>query len=72
MQLHGPIQDARITDAGILAFSQLGQKGVLNIRAFTQARCELLREIWAQVPVIWQEGQIVRQAPPTNHPCRLR
>ncbi len=72
MRLHGPIHEARITDKGILAFSLLGQTGMLNIQAFTQDRCELLQEIWTKVPVIWQEGQIVRQSAPTNHPCSLR
>jgi hypothetical protein len=36
---------------------------------FQQGWCDLIKTIWAQVPMEWHAGQAVRQLAPVDHPC---
>jgi hypothetical protein len=33
-----------------------------------QSYCQMLREVWREVPVVW-EGSPVPRPPPRDHPC---
>lgn len=43
-----------------------------DLGVFVQDRCDLLRETWALVPVVWERGRAVSRPPPRSHECRRR
>lgn len=67
-QLHGAI--ARLaSDGGIVsAASELGQE-LPPIDVLARDYCALMRQIWAEVPVVWREGLPTVVAPPRGHRC---
>ena len=55
--------------ATVHAASELGDHRALDLAAFERPRCELLRDVWEAVPVVW-EGGSAKQAPkPLGHAC---
>lgn len=68
-RLHGPIAHLRLTDRLLVAASELGDHRVFDVSAFSMPYCELLRQVWKDVPVLWEGGGPVRAAPPADHPC---
>jgi len=70
MQLHGRMVALEVTRSHLVLLSDLGDHRAIDLTPFRQSRCDLLREVWRQVPVVWRHGRAVRQAPPADHPCR--
>lgn len=68
--LHGAIVHLRVADKRLFAASELGGSVVWDLDTFYADRCSLLREVWAQVPVVWQQGRAVELGPPAKHVCR--
>jgi len=71
-RLHGSVVHVRLSGDKLYAASELGGSVVWDLSPFYLERCALLREVWAQVPVVWQRGQAVDRQPPAKHPCRSR
>jgi len=70
-RLHGPIVHLLLGSDRLLAASELGGSLRWDLGVFAQSQCQLLREVWREVPVEWEEGQAVLRPPPTNHPCAV-
>ena len=66
--LHGAARRALVLDGRLVAMSELGDVWT-DDRLFRTERCELLREIWDAVPVVWERGLPLERPPPTDHPC---
>jgi len=47
----------------------LGDAEALDLAAFHADYCDLLHEVWDDVPVIWENGHAVAAEPPANHAC---
>ncbi|HZO11658.1 MAG TPA: hypothetical protein VFB62_00315, partial [Polyangiaceae bacterium] len=69
-RLHGQVVHMLIADQRLYAATDLGRHLVWDLSAFYRERCELLREVWERVPVVWEYGEPVRREPPADHPCR--
>jgi hypothetical protein len=70
--VHGPVRHL-LFDANIVrAVSELGDRMELDLSVYTRPYCDLLREVWKEVPVVWENGQAVRREPPKDHPCAAR
>jgi WD40 repeat protein/serine/threonine protein kinase len=67
--LHGPIAALEVAGSTAVAASELGDILTLDLGTLPLAACDLLREVWARVPVVWESGQPVVRAPPRDHPC---
>jgi WD40 repeat protein len=68
-RLHGPVAHL-VMDAGRMrAVSLLGRKLSWDLRVLDQQRCELLRDIWNQVPMGWEDGRAVERTAPSGHAC---
>jgi WD40 repeat protein/serine/threonine protein kinase len=66
--LHGPIV-ALSSDGGVFeATSEVGQR-LAPIDVLSRDYCALLRQLWAEVPVVWRDGLPVVLAPPGGHRC---
>ena len=68
-RLHGPIQDMAISGDYLLALSALGDVLKWDLKALKSPACEVLKDIWSSVPVVWSHGQPETVPPPTNHVC---
>jgi WD40 repeat protein len=70
--LHGPLAHLELAGTTAIAASELGDHLRLELSALTAPACDLLREVWQRVPVIWEGGQPIVRAPPRDHPCAPR
>jgi len=68
-RLHGPVVHLLFEAGGLYASSELGQSLRWDLAVLLRERCDLLREIWSQVPVIWAKGRALSRPVPVAHPC---
>ncbi|MFH0901243.1 MAG: hypothetical protein V2A73_11505, partial [Pseudomonadota bacterium] len=68
------IERERERDAAgkLYAVTELGDYFVWDLDAFYQEYCELLGNVWSQVPVVWQAGLPVVSLPPAWHKCAAK
>ncbi len=69
-RLHGRVVHLVLDDHWLHAASDLGDHISWDLDAFYTGYCELVREVWSRVPVVWREGAAAVAAPPEEHPCR--
>ena len=69
-RLHGGIQHLLQHQRRLLVASDLGQSLIWELDPFHRERCELLRRVWDQVPVVWEGGRALARGIPEHHPCR--
>ncbi len=70
-RLHGRVVHLSLSGQRLVAATDLGQFLRWDLASFYQDDCELIREVWAQVPIVWQGGRAVLREPAPDHPCRL-
>jgi hypothetical protein len=68
-RLHGPIRFLELRGRTLHAVSELGDHEAIDVGYYVESYCAVLREIWNEVPVIWDEGQVRLRPPPRAHPC---
>jgi WD40 repeat protein len=68
-QLHGPVRLLLLSGARLWAGTELGMVRSLDLGVLGRDYCDVLREVWAEVPVVWQGGVAVMRVPPADHPC---
>ncbi len=68
-RLHGAAIHLGLVGGRLYAATERGDHLVIKLDAFNLGYCELLREVWARVPVLW-EGGLPKLAPlPRKHRC---
>ena len=70
MKLHGPITTLAMRGRRLVAVSELGQTLNEDFGVFHEDSCSVLRSIWEQVPVAWDNGRLKVSEPPEAHRCR--
>ncbi len=40
--------------------------------ALSDDYCDLLRDVWRRVPIVWESPRAVLRPPPEQHPCQAR
>jgi hypothetical protein len=68
--LSGPVEHLLVSGNELYAASELGSYVSLDLGAYSEAYCDLLRDIWEAVPVLLERGTPVLREPPADHPCR--
>jgi len=53
----------------LYAASDLGRQLVWDLSAFHKDYCALMRQLWDEVPVVWQSGQTLERPAPAGHRC---
>ena len=71
-RLHGAMQHLLLDRDRLHAATDMGRQVTLDLSVFTRPRCQVLRQVWAGVPEIWEGGLPVRRAPDPAHPCSAR
>ncbi len=69
-RLHGPLVHLQQERGELHVASELGWYDVLDLEVFEMDYCDLMHEVWAAVPVVWENGRAVPRPPPVAHPCQ--
>ena len=56
----------------LFAATSLGDHLIWDLGVLQTDYCALLRRIWKEVPVVWEEGVPVKRRPPKGHRCSRR
>jgi len=68
-RLHGTVIHLLQVGELLYAATDLGTHLRWNIGALQRERCDLLREVWQRVPIVWEDGRSVVRAPNREHAC---
>ncbi len=68
-RLHGPVAHLLLRDHRLYAATELGDHHVVDLGVFYDDYCEVMREVWESVPVVWEEGLPIAAEPDPDHPC---
>jgi len=68
-KLHGPVVHLLATADKVYAASELGDVQVVDLEVYVRDYCELLREAWRDIPVVWSAGRALRLGRPKTHTC---
>jgi hypothetical protein len=68
-RLHGAVRYIVLAQGKLLAATELGDYLALDLSTFRLAYCDLLRQVWKEVPVLWENGLPVKRAPDEGHSC---
>jgi len=71
-RLHGPVVHLTTVGHSLHAATRLGDSMAADLEIFSRDYCELMTEVWEQVPVVWQEGVYVVRSSPEDHECALQ
>jgi len=67
--LHGPVIHLGVLGDSLVAATGLGDHLRWELDTLTMDRCDLLREVWDDVPVVWENGLPVPTERPEDHEC---
>lgn len=67
--LHGAIVHIVLEGQTLFVGSELGQHRTLDLSAFTMDYCELLHEVWDEVPIVLDGGRLIETPIPADHRC---
>jgi hypothetical protein len=70
-KLHGPVAWVLIDNARLHAVTRLGDHLDLDLGDLQRPYCELLRQVWRSVPVVWGGTRAVFRVPPRDHRCSV-
>jgi len=68
-RLHGAVTHMALWDQRLYVASELGDHLVLDLSTFRISYCEMLRQVWRDVPTVWENGVPLLRVPPLTHPC---
>lgn len=69
-KLHGAVTHLLSESDRLYAVTELGDTLAWDLRFLTRDYCELLREVWEEVPVVWEQGEPTARIAPDEHRCR--
>jgi len=69
LQLHGPAVHLRFSGDRLHAASELGDHGRIDLGDLSRDYCDVLDEVWGEVPTLWAEGRIRVTPRPPDHLC---
>jgi WD40 repeat protein/tRNA A-37 threonylcarbamoyl transferase component Bud32 len=68
-QLHGPVRQLAFDGGHLRALTELGDHASLDLSLLERGYCDLMVEVWKQVPVAWEGSQAELREPPEEHRC---
>jgi hypothetical protein len=71
MKLSGMPNHWHVEDDVLYVTTIMGDYGKLELDFGSRPYCDLLREVWDEVPVVWENGKAVVADPPEDHPCSV-
>ncbi len=68
-QLSGPVAHMILREDRLFAASEVGDLDVVDLSILSRDYCDLLQEVWREVPTAWVSGAAATRAPPQEHEC---
>ena len=68
-KLHGPVIHLQIHGANLYIGTALGDYWTMDLTYFSISYCNLLKQVWKEVPITWENGLPILRGEPVNHPC---
>ncbi len=68
-RLHGPARHLLFNKGQLMAATVLEDSQAWDLSKLTARYCQVLREVWRQVPVTWKDGLPRVSPPPMGHTC---
>jgi hypothetical protein len=68
-RLHGPVVHLHFAAGRLHAATELGDHRTLDLGVFYVPYCTLLRQLWQDVPVVWEDGLTRVRERPRSHRC---
>jgi WD40 repeat protein/serine/threonine protein kinase len=72
VELHGPIRHMVRKGTRLYVATELGDHTTIGLDEYLLGYCPLLRQVWSQVPVVWEDGQPRLRPAPGGHRCAAR
>jgi WD40 repeat protein len=69
VRLHGRALHLRLRGQSLYAASELGDTRAWDLGVYHRDYCDLMQDVWRDVPLVWQGGRPVLAEPPAQHPC---
>jgi hypothetical protein len=67
--IHGPVRHLALRDEMLVVAGEVGSLASVDLRLLVIDYCDLLREVWSQVPVAWSGQGALLRAPDPTHRC---
>ena len=64
-----PVVHLLLEDHQLYAATELGDFQVLDLELYYRDHCDIMREVWQEVPVVWDNGLPVARPPDPSHRC---
>ncbi len=71
-RLHGAVRHIAVAGGKLVAATELGDHLTLHLSTFDLSYCDLMRQVWRDVPVMWLNGLPTRRLAPGRHRCAAR
>ena len=68
-KIAGPVWPLLVRGTRVYGVTAIGEHVMLDLAEFLEPRCELMRQVWADVPFTWSEGRAVPTPAPSEGPC---
>jgi len=68
-RINGAARYLSLDDGALRAASELGQHRTVDLTLLQRPYCQVMRQVWAEVPVIWRGGLPVMSPPDRTHRC---
>ncbi|HOX42969.1 MAG TPA: serine/threonine-protein kinase [Myxococcota bacterium] len=68
-EMNGPVNHLWVEGARAYLATERGDTLAWDLGVLERPYCDLLREVWSRVPVIWEGGEAREQRPDPGHPC---
>ncbi|MBN2495279.1 MAG: hypothetical protein JXR96_11850, partial [Deltaproteobacteria bacterium] len=72
VRLFGPVVQIGIAQNTLYAATETGEHVAWDLSAYFRDYCELLQDVWREVPVSWEGGRPIEKSPPEGHRCLAR
>jgi WD40 repeat protein len=69
-KLSHPVERIDYLDRTVYALSGHGERLAIDLSVYEQPYCDALRDVWARVPVVWENGGALRRAPGAHRCAR--
>jgi WD40 repeat protein len=69
VNLSGDVSAVRVVGDDLFALTSRGDTFTMSLAPLTADYCDLLREVWGKMPLLWNEGRLATSPAPRDHRC---
>ena len=69
-KLHGSVVHLQVHERFLYAATAVGDYMTENLSVFYREYCNVVNDVWENIPIVWADGKPVVRSPDESHPCR--